>query len=88
MGLRIFHIGLEREALELECDDPAHATVFRRAWFECGCISDSLSLAITAGWFERRTDRTSAWLCPRCVLKNADNLQPNGKYRTNIAANA
>jgi hypothetical protein len=69
MGLRIFHIRPKREVLELECDDPAHATVFRRAWFECGRISDSLSLAITAGWFELRTDRTSAWLCPGVFLK-------------------
>src|SRR5438309_11751071 len=64
MGLKILQIGGEREALEVECNDPAHSDEIRTAWFDCGSHSDNQSLAIAAGWAQRRNHRTSVWLCP------------------------
>jgi hypothetical protein len=71
MGLRFFQIEGEREALEIECDDPAHGDQVRTAWLDCGSRSNSLTLAIAAGWAERMSDRTTVWLCPSCVRRNA-----------------
>jgi hypothetical protein len=62
MGLKVFQIVGGREALEVECDDPAHGDEIRTAWFDCGPHSDNLTLAIAAGWGERRNNRTSVWL--------------------------
>jgi hypothetical protein len=64
MGLKLLQIVGHREALAVECDDPAHGDEIRTAWFDCGSHSDNLTLAIAAGWGERRNNRTSIWLCP------------------------
>jgi hypothetical protein len=67
MGLKVFQIVQGRDTLEVECDDPAHGDEIKTAWFDCGSHSDNLTLAIAAGWGERRNNRTSVWLCPSCV---------------------
>ena len=54
MGLKVLQIVGDREALAVECDDPAHGDEIRTAWFDCGSHSDNLTLAIVAGWGERR----------------------------------
>lgn len=64
MGLKLWDIGVEREALEVECDSGAHGDKVRRAWFECGSHSNNLWLAMVAGWTERRNAK-GAWLCPQ-----------------------
>jgi hypothetical protein len=68
MGLKVFKI--EREALQVECDDPKHDGV-RTAFFDSGSVAGNLQLVITAGWTERWSDRASLWICPQCVFKNA-----------------
>jgi hypothetical protein len=82
MGLKVFQIVGGREALEVECDDPAHGDEIRRAWFDCGPHSDNLTLAIAAGWGERRNSGTSVWLCPSCVRGHADHTHLEGRYVT------
>jgi hypothetical protein len=62
MGVKIFGIGDGREAVELTCESPSHAGEARAAWFDCGSGSGNLSLAIAAGWMERRNAK-GAWLC-------------------------
>jgi hypothetical protein len=68
MGLRWFKIG-EREALELACDGVAHRGDRQTAWFDCGSDLGNLSLAIAAGWMERRNAK-GTWLCPRCAQRD------------------
>jgi hypothetical protein len=80
MGLKIFKIVGDRDALEVECDDPVHGDGIRTAWFDCGPHSDNLTLAIAAGWGERRNSRTSIWLCPLCVRRHADSTHLEGAY--------
>jgi hypothetical protein len=48
MGLKIFHMGPKREALETTLLMP----LISGEPGSSGSISDSLSLAIAAGWFE------------------------------------
>jgi hypothetical protein len=71
MGLKVFKVGGEREALGIECDDPVHGDEERMAWFDCGSHSNNLTVAIAAGWLERRGDRTSVWFCPPCAHRKA-----------------
>lgn len=66
MGLKVFKIVGERQALELVCDSSAHGDGVRTAWFDCGSGSGSLSLARAAGWIEGR-DGPGVWLCPQCA---------------------
>lgn len=66
MGLKVFKIGSERQALALECDCPAHGYGVRTAWFDCGSHSGSLCLAKAVGWIEGR-DGPGLWLCPQCA---------------------
>jgi hypothetical protein len=80
MGLKVLQIVGDREALAVECDDPAHGDEIRTAWFDCGSHSDNLTLAIVAGWGERRNNRTSIWLCPSCVRGHADRTHLEGTY--------
>ena len=70
MGLKLFKIGDEREALELKCDSPTHSNETPTGWFDCGSHSGNLALAMTSGWRERRK-ANGAWLCPQCVQRNA-----------------
>ena len=74
MGLKLWDIGVEREALEVECDSGAHGDKVRRAWFECGSHLNNLWLAMVAGWTERRNAK-GAWLCPQCTHRNARKRQ-------------
>jgi hypothetical protein len=84
MGLKVFQIVAGRESLEVKCDDPAHGDEIRTAWFDCGSHSDNLTLAIAAGWGERRNNRTSIWLCPSCVRGHADRTHLEGTYSTEL----
>ena len=70
MGLKIFKIGGEREALELKCDSSKHRDEAPTVWFDCGSHTGNLALAMTSGWRERR-NANGAWLCPQCVQTNA-----------------
>jgi hypothetical protein len=70
MGLKIFKIGDEREALELKCDSLAHGDEAPTVWLDCGSHAGNLELATTCGWRERR-NANGAWLCPQCVQRNA-----------------
>ena len=74
MGLKLWDIGVEREALEVECDSGAHGDKVRRAWFECGSHSNNLWLAMVAGWTERRNAK-GAWLWPQCTHRNVRERQ-------------
>jgi hypothetical protein len=69
MGVQSIKI-CERKALELSCDDIAHGTEWRAAWFDCGSDLGNFALATAAGWSERR-NAEQAWLCPQCARKNA-----------------
>jgi hypothetical protein len=68
VGLKSVKIG-ERAALELTCDGIAHRSERPRAWFDCGSDFGNLSLALAAGWKERRNAK-GIWLCPCCAHKN------------------
>jgi hypothetical protein len=78
MGVQSIKI-CERKALKLSCDDIAHGTKWRTAWFDCGSDLGNFALASAAGWSERpdaagwseRPDAVQAWLCPQCARKNA-----------------
>ena len=65
MGVQSIKI-CERKALKLSCDDIAHGTKWRTAWFDCGSDLGNFALA----WSER-PDAVQAWLCPQCARKNA-----------------
>ena len=67
MGIYTFNICAEREAFELTCDSISHGDNAPKAWFDCGSLSGSAWLAVTAGWKEYRRKGASAWLCPRCA---------------------
>jgi hypothetical protein len=66
MGVKIFKISGERQALEFTCDSPAHGDEMRTAWFDCGSYSGNLCLANATGWTELH-ENTGAWFCPQCV---------------------
>ena len=66
MGLEVFKLVGEREALALVCDCSAHGDGVRTAWFDCGSHSSSLGLAKAAGWIQGR-DGPGVWLCPQCA---------------------
>lgn len=66
MGLTVFKITGEREAVALECDRSAHGDCVRTAWFDCSSRSGSLFLAKAVGWIERQ-GAPGVWLCPRCA---------------------
>jgi hypothetical protein len=68
MGVRSIKI-CGRKALELSCDDIAHGTEWRTAWFDCGSDLGNFALASAAGWSER-PDAVQAWLCPQCARKS------------------
>ena len=82
MGLKVLQIVGDREALAVECDDPAHGDEIRTAWFDCGSHSDNLTLAIVAGWGERRNNRTSIWLCPVMRSRARRPHTPGGHVRS------
>jgi hypothetical protein len=69
MGVRIFKISGERQALEFACDSLAHDNEIRTAWFDCGSYAGNLSLANAAGWTELHGS-TDAWICPQCAPPN------------------
>ena len=89
MGLDVFKLVGEREALVLVCDCSAHGGGVRTAWFDCGSHSSSLCLAKAVGWIERR-DGPGVWLCPQCahgrvqkalINKRAGALMARGRQR-------
>ena len=69
MGIKIFKISGERQALEFACDSPAHGDEIRIAWFDCGSYSGNLCLANAAGWTELH-ENAGGWICPQCVRPN------------------
>ena len=79
MGLKIFKIGDEREALELKCDSSKHRDEAPTVWFDCGSHTGNLALAMTSGWRERR-NANGAWLCPRCVQTDAKKVETRSTY--------
>jgi len=70
MGLKIFRIRDERDALELKCDSPTHSDETPKGWFDCGSHTGNLALAMASGWRERR-DAKGTWFCPQCVQRKA-----------------
>ena len=70
MGLKIFKIRDERDALELKCDSPTHNDETPTGWFDCGSHTGNLALAMTSGWRERRNAK-GTWFCPQCAQRNA-----------------
>ena len=66
MGLKVFKITGERQAVVLVCDCSAHGDCVRTAWFDCSSRSGSLFLAKAVGWIERQ-GAPGVWLCPRCA---------------------
>ena len=86
ISLKVFAIVREREALEVECDDPGHSGAGQKAWFDCGSHSDSIKLAKAAGWTERRITGTTLWLCPQCVGTNGQKRSVNEARTAKISA--
>jgi hypothetical protein len=66
MGLKVFKITGERQAVALVCDRLANCGGARTAWFDGGSHSGSLSLAKAVGWIESRGG-PGVWLCPHCA---------------------
>ena len=85
MGLKIFKIGGEREALELKCDSSKHRDEAPTVWFDCGSHTGNLALAMTSGWRERRNAK-GAWLCPQCVHRNAKKHGGSKNVPTNVVS--
>ena len=85
MGLKIFKIGDEREALELKCDSPKHRDEAPAAWFDCGSQTANLALAMTSGWSERH-NANGAWLCPQCVQRNLKKRGGEQEHADNVAS--
>jgi hypothetical protein len=67
MGLKTINI-VAREAVELACDNTAHRGGQPVAWFDCGSDFGNLSLAMAAGWEQRKAN--GMWLCPRCAQQD------------------
>ena len=83
MGLKIFKIGDEREALELKCDSSKHRDKAPVVWFDCGSHTGNLALATASGWRERR-NANGAWLACAVMaynLSRAAGVLAGGKLR-------
>jgi hypothetical protein len=80
MGVKVFKVVGERQAVALVCDCSTHGYGVRTAWFDCGSHSGSLSLAKAVGWIEGRGG-PGVWLCPHC----ADGRDQKGGHRQKAA---
>jgi hypothetical protein len=66
MGLKVLQSSRERKAVEIECDNRAHAMELPKTKFDCGSLSNNVALAMAAGWDSQRGDR---WICPSCARR-------------------
>ena len=73
-GLKLWDIGVEREAPEVECDNGRTAIRCGEPGLNAVRIRNNLWLAMVTGWAERRNAK-GAWLCPQCTHRNVRKRQ-------------